>query len=87
VSPAGGAGHPNGADAFIYLAPSLERQSQIEVDFTVGHEFAHPALRHHEAKNLMSLSIEEAKKGWGSEVAANRLVAEWGYKIPERRNR
>lgn len=77
-------------DAFIYLAPSLEGQSQSEVDFTVAHEFAHAALRHHEPENLMSFSIDEAKKGylnWDSEVAADQLVAEWGYEIPERRNR
>src|ERR1700756_2681170 len=41
-------GSPNGVDALIYLAPSLERQSQTEVDFTVAHEFAHASLRHHE---------------------------------------
>jgi len=35
------AGDQDGADAFIYLAPSLERQSQTDVDFTVAHEFAH----------------------------------------------
>jgi hypothetical protein len=33
------AGVPNGADAFIYFAPSLERQSQTDVDFTVAHAF------------------------------------------------
>ena len=80
----------SGEDAFIYLAPSLERQSQTEVDFTVAHEFAHAALRHHEPKNLMTFSIDEAKKGyleWNSEIAADQLVAEWGYKIPKRRNR
>ena len=80
----------SGEDAFIYLAPSLERQSQTEVDFTVAHEFAHAALRHHEPENLMTFSIDEAKKGyleWNSEVASDQLVAEWGYKIPKRRNR
>ena len=84
------AGDPNGADAFIYLAPSLERQSQSDVDFTVAHEFAHAALRHHEPENLMTFSIDEAKKGylsWNSEVAADQLVAEWGYQIPKRRER
>ena len=82
------AGVPNDADAFIYFAPSLERQSQTEVDFTVAHEFAHASLRHHEPKNLMTFSIDEAKKdylNWNSEVAADQLVAEWGYKIPKRR--
>ena len=84
------AGDQNGYDAFIYLAPSLERQPQIDVDFTVAHEFAHASLRHHEPENLMTLSMDEAKKGylnWNSEVAADQLVAEWRYKIPKRRNR
>jgi hypothetical protein len=81
-------GVTNDADAFIYLAPSLERQPQTDVDFTVAHEFAHASLRHHEPQNLMSFSIDEAKKGylnWNSEVAADQLVAQWGYKIPKRR--
>jgi hypothetical protein len=80
----------SGEDAFIYLAPSLERQSQSDVDFTVAHEFAHAALRHHEPESLMTFSIDEAKKGylnWNSEVAADQLVAEWGYQIPKRRER
>jgi len=47
------AGDPSGADAFIYLAPSLEHQSQDDVDFTVAHEFAHATLRHHEPERLM----------------------------------
>ena len=82
------AGAPNGADAFIYLAPLLERLSQTEVDFTVAYEFAHAALRHHEPESLMTFSIDEAKKGylnWNSEVAADALVASWGYEIPKRR--
>jgi IrrE N-terminal-like domain len=84
------AGDPDGADAFIYLAPSLERHSQTEVDFTVAHEFAHALLRHHEPENLMTFSMDEATKGylnWNSELAADELVAEWGYKIPKRRSR
>jgi hypothetical protein len=84
------AGHPNGADAFVYLAPSLERQSQSDVDFTVAHEFAHAALRHHKPENLMTLSMDEAKKGYlnrNLEVAADELVAAWGYEIPKRRKR
>ena len=82
------AGAPDGADAFIYFAPSLERQSQSDVDFTVAHEFAHASLRHHEPESLMTFSMDEARKGylnWDSEVAADQLVAEWGYTIPKRR--
>jgi hypothetical protein len=84
------AGAPEGADAFIYFAPSLERQSQSDVDFTVAHEFAHASLRHHEPESLMTFSMDEARKGylnWDSEVAADQLVAKWGYEIPKRRNR
>lgn len=83
-------GDHDSADAFIYLAPSLERHSQRDVDFTVAHEFAHAALRHHEPEKLMTFSIEEAKKGylhWDSELAADQLVTEWGYEIPECRKR
>jgi len=79
-----------GGDAFIYLAPSLERQLQSDVDFTVAHEFAHAALRHHEPESLITFSIDEAKKGylnWNSEVAADELVAAWGHEIPKRRMR
>lgn len=38
----------------------------------------------------MTFSLDEAKRGylnWDSEVAADQLVAEWGYKIPKRRKR
>jgi hypothetical protein len=69
---------------------SLERQSQSEVDFTVAHEFAHASLRHHEPENLMTFSMDEARKGylnWESEVAADELVGSWGYEIPKRRKR
>jgi hypothetical protein len=84
------AGDKNAADAFIYFAPSLERQSQHDVDFTVAHEFAHAHLRHHEPESLMTFSIDEEKNGylnWDSEVAADQLVTEWGYGLPKRRNR
>jgi hypothetical protein len=83
-------GDPKGADAFIYLAPSLERLPQSDVDFTVAHEFAHAELRHHEPESENTFSIEEAEKGylnWDSEIAADDLVAAWGYKIPKRRKR
>lgn len=81
---------PNGSDsdaAFIYLAPSLESQPQAEVNFTVAHEFAHASVRHH-LPEAMILSDEEAKKGYSElkpEVAADKLVAKWGFKIPKRR--
>ena len=83
---------PNDSDsdaAFIYLAPSLERQPQAEVNFTVAHEFAHALVRHHLPKNMI-LSAEEAEKSYlevNSEVAADELVAKWGFKVPRRRGR
>jgi hypothetical protein len=75
---------PSGEDAFIYLAPSLERESQAQVDFTVAHEFAHALLRHHLPGND-SLSKEELKAAylnWNSEKAADKLALEWGFTLP-----
>jgi Zn-dependent protease with chaperone function len=80
---------PDSGDTFIYLAPLLEELEQAEVDFTVAHEFAHAALRHHLPEN-MGLSIEEAQKGylnWDSEIAADKLAQGWGFTIPESRKR
>jgi hypothetical protein len=52
---------PSGEDAFIYLGPSLERESQAQVDFTVAHEFAHaPAAAPHAGKRF---SVEEGIEG------------------------
>jgi hypothetical protein len=75
---------PSGEDAFIYLAPSLERESQAQVDFTVAHEFAHALLRHHLPGNDR-LTTEELKVGylnWNSERAADKLALEWGFTLP-----
>ena len=83
---------PNDFDsdaAFIYLAPSLESRPQVEVNFTVAHEFAHALVRHHLPQNMI-LSPEEAKRGYlesNSEIAADKLVAEWGFRVPKRRSR
>src|SRR6266566_9083152 len=62
---------------FIYLAPSLEEQSQQEVDFTVAHEFAHAYLNHEQAARNPS-AIEDD---------ADALVETWGFTIPARRNK
>ena len=75
---------PSGEGAFIYLAPSLERESQAQVDFTVAHEFAHALLRHHLPGND-SLSKKELKAGylnWNSEKAADKLAKQWGFTLP-----
>ena len=78
-----------GDDAFIYLAPSLERHPQADVDFTVAHEFAHALLRHHLPENT-KLSESEVKEGYlyfNSEKAADELVLDWGFELPPRRKR
>jgi len=72
--------------AFIYLAPSLERAPQAEVDFTVAHEFAHAVLGHH--RDNQALTPKEVKEGYLSfnhEKAADRLAKKWGFTIPEYR--
>ncbi|SRR6266566_1749881 len=61
---------------FIYLAPSLEEQSQQDVDFTVAHEFAHVYLNHEQAARNPS-AIEDD---------ADALVETWGFIIPARRS-
>jgi len=75
---------PPGEDAFIYLAPSLERQSQAQVDFTVAHEFAHALLRHH-LPGKDGLTTKELRAGylnWNPEEAVNKLALEWGFTLP-----
>jgi hypothetical protein len=69
----------------IYLAPALEKESQAEVDFTVAHEFAHAVLGH----SNMELPPEGVGKKYldlSPEIAADKLVADWGFTVPKRRN-
>ena len=69
-------------DAFIYLAPCLEKQTQAQVNSTVAEEFAHAMLRHHVNPILTS---EEAKAGYPNypqEQAAKKQAVEWGFELP-----
>ena len=74
--------------ALIYLAPSLEYESQDQVDFTVAHEFAHALLGHHlPGNNDTSLSLEEglkisAHEEAPSEVKADSVAKSWGFRLP-----
>ena len=65
--------------ALIYLAPELERCPQPEVDFTVGHEFAHVYLGKYGA-----IDAEDDADYYhqNAEMTADELVASWGYPIP-----
>jgi hypothetical protein len=71
--------------AFVYLSPSLESESQEQLDFTVAHELAHALLGHHRPDNseathtLGSIPHEEAP----SEIAADKLAESWGFKRPQ----
>ena len=65
------------------------KAAMAEGNFTVAHEFAHALVRHHLPQNMI-LSPEEAKRGYlesNSEIAADKLVAEWGFRVPKRRSR
>ena len=80
---------PNAEDALIYLAPSLERQSQTQVDFTVAHEFAHALLRHHLPANdrLSKKELRGSYLNWKSEAAADKLALKWGFTLPAYRKK
>ncbi len=69
----------------IYLSPSLEDEPQEKVDFTVGHEFAHIYLCHHEEDESMITWIPYLDQP--TEVEADELVKQWGYTVPEDRRR
>jgi hypothetical protein len=59
----------------IYLSPTLEQESQEEVDFTVAHEFAQAYLGHNQTVANPE-SIEDD---------ADALVVSWGFVVPQRR--
>ena len=76
-----------GDDCLIYFSPTLEDQSQEDVDFTVAHEVAHVTLRHH-----VNMVLREGESGKSyleqrAEVEADRLVVAWGYSVPAYRRR
>ncbi|HWR14164.1 MAG TPA: hypothetical protein VN577_05020 [Terriglobales bacterium] len=77
---------PSGAGncVFLYLAPSLERKSQAEVDFTVAHEFAHVVLGHYKpgATTLPAECMVSYHGDAPSERAADSLAESWGFPRP-----
>jgi hypothetical protein len=64
----------------IYFAPDLEKESQEQNDYTVAHEFAHAALNHHEWQ-VQDHGCQEYL-AQHQEIAAVKLVKQWGYQIP-----
>jgi hypothetical protein len=67
---------------FMYLAPTLEFDSQRDVDFTVAHEFAHVVLGHY--ANLGDVPSELPHEKQPHEIAADALAAKWGF--PKRKS-
>ena len=59
----------------IYLAPSLERRSQADVDSTVAHEFAHAILRSSSSGHGPSADDPLHQKR-----EADDLIEAWGYR-------
>ena len=74
----------NAVGAMIYFSPYLEEQPQEYSDFTVAHEFAHAFLRHYES--MMSPEPLNYLDG-PNEIAADQLVQQWGYVLPDYRSR
>ena len=66
--------------AFIYLAPTLEFESQKDVDHTVAHELAHVILGDHIGGYIQGVPYNEQPK----EIAAKQLAAEWGFPTRKR---
>jgi hypothetical protein len=64
---------------YVYFSPTLEFNQQLEVDFTVAHEFAHMVLNHKPSLQ------KDLKKGEGKahERAADRLAESWGFLDPD----
>lgn len=73
-----------GDSLFLYLAPGLERKPQMEVDFTVAHEFAHVALGHYKpgATTISAEIIVDCHQDAPSERAADSLAECWGFTRP-----
>jgi hypothetical protein len=72
--------------AFIYLAPSLERQQQSRVNSTVAHEFAHAILGHGTWDSTQTEAAQAAlmkirrQADLPDEVQADALIAKWGFR-------
>ena len=63
----------------VYLAPTLEFNSQRDVDHTVAHELAHIALGHHLSDNVQMKEQAEKHEERPAEKAADELAATWGF--------
>jgi hypothetical protein len=68
---------------FLYLAPSLEKKPQRDVDFTVAHEFAHIVLGHYKPGASAVIPGEARKhEDVPSEKDADQMVESWGFLNP-----
>lgn len=76
-------GTPPTGFVFMYLAPTLEFDSQRDVDHIVAHEFAHVLLGHY-ANLQKSVVAGLPHEKQPHEVAADALAAEWGFPRRER---
>jgi hypothetical protein len=67
--------------AVIYLSPTLEFNTQRDVDFVFAHEIAHVALGHHLPGNAqMALNTPEMEHSdRPAEKAADALAKSWGF--------
>ncbi len=63
----------------VYLAPTLEFNSQRDVDHTAAHEIAHVSLGHHLLYNTEGKEKAENYEDWPTEKAADELAAKWGF--------
>lgn len=69
----------------VYLAPTLELDSQRVVDYTIAHELAHVFLGHHRLDNTalqLQLSVPQYEDR-PVEIAADALALKWGFQKPE----
>jgi hypothetical protein len=77
-------------DAFVYLAPGIERLSQARVDSVVAHEFAHVILGHGSPDGrAIHDAVPTKQADVPAEGEADRLVRLWGFDpaYPEHRNK
>lgn len=63
----------------VYLAPSLEFDSQRDVDHTVAHELGHVSLGHHLLDNTQMKEHAEKHEDRPAEKAADEVAAKWGF--------
>ncbi|MFZ1974745.1 MAG: ImmA/IrrE family metallo-endopeptidase [Candidatus Acidiferrales bacterium] len=72
---------PPGA-AVVYLAPTLELNSQRDVNHTVAHEIAHVVLGHW--GDALKSGVGVTYENRPVEIAANALAAKWGFPLRKR---